>query len=670
METAGKRFRIRSGLVVLLFLIIPHFSAAVEAEWKDQIIENQRFTLKYITTYGGRQSVDIQDPLWPEGISKISGPYTAQRTVQNEDGTFATVLQVIYTLRGNNPGIFTVSPVIVSDGLTEQRSESLQIPILRKDEGFLRYPLLLDWGESPETLYTGQAVPLILMMKNMEEISLPDSVSISTPESALLEQVRGLGDIQYSSLGENTLFHVPMQTWMLTPSKAGELTLGSVQVKILGLTRKSEKLDINVLELPEEVSASGGAVGDFQFSLDISESRTTVDEAVVLTIRIEGVGNLNYLELPEPIFPESVTVVEKDSSNYLAMERGFEGRREIQYIITAKEEGSSNIHIPPFSWLNPENAKISYSPSRDIKIDVLSLLDTLKDSNARYTLLSADELIGGKSFSFYKSPSAYLLLLPGVFILILSRFRKVRKSLLLSSILLSVLFMSSALPEDLDQSWISEAENYFEADDYDSALSLYLRSARDWQDNWVFQYNKGVLHFLNKEDAQAVASLRKALYMSNSNVQVQNTLESLEENLGLDNQIDLSVLMSPNLVFFLFILTVNLLLVTIAWLLIKNSSLPVFLLLVLSLTVLGTGTELVRSIWLLNRNEAVVRQDVAIKKIPEVRGSSWITIQEGTSVELVSDYENFTLIRSAYGLEGWILKKDLIPVNGDSSDEI
>lgn len=673
METAGKRFRFRSGLVVLFLIIIPHLSAAVEAEWKDQIIENQRFTLKYITTYGGRQSVDIQDPQWPDGISKVSGPYMAQKTVENEDGSHATILQVIYTLRGNTPGIFTVPPVIISDGITEQRSMTLQIPVLRKDEGFLRYPLLLDWGRFPDSVYEGQAVPLTLMMKNMEEISLPDSVSISTPESALLEQVRGLGDILHTSLGENTLFHVPMQAWMLTPSKAGIINLASAQVKILGLTRKSEKLSIEVLDLPEEVSASGGAVGDFKYSLKVPEDSFAVDDSVMLSIRLEGVGNLNYLELPEPQFPDSVTVVAKDNSDYLAMERGFEGRREMQYLITAKEEGSLNIYIPSFSWLNPQNAKVSSSPSRDITVEVRSLLDTLKDDNNSYSLLSFEELISGKSFSLYKKPLAYLLLLPGMIILIFSRNKKFRKSLFLTSLLFSVLFMSATLPEEADQSWISEAEEYFKNDDYSSALLLYKRSDRvdyEWQDNWVFQYNKGILHFLNKENAQAVASMRKAFFLSNGSSQVRSTLDSLEENLGLENQMILSVLISPNLVFILFILFFNFLFICITWLSVKNSSLPILFILFFSLTIIVSGTELIRSVLLLNRQEAVVRQDVSIRRIPEIGGSSWITVQEGTSVELISDYENFTLIRSAYGLEGWILKRDLISVNGDSSDEI
>ncbi|MDC7234522.1 MAG: hypothetical protein PQJ58_14915 [Spirochaetales bacterium] len=671
METAGKCIRFRSGLVVLFFLIFPSvFVQAVDAEWKDQIIENQRFTLKYITTYPGRQAVQIDDPVWPEGISKISGPYTAQRTVENEDGSFATVLQVIYTLRGSTPGIFSIPPVRVSDGVTVQRSGVEEIPILRRDEGFLRYPLLLEWKKHPETVYTGQAVPLVLMMNNMEEISLPDSVSVATPEKALLEQVRGLGDIQYSVQGEDTLFHVPMQTWMLTPAAAGSVTLSPVQVKILGLNRVSDRLTLNVSPLPEEVSTTGGGVGNFSYSLNISDQSTAVDEAILLSIVLEGTGNLNYLELPEPRFSESLTVVKRDLSDYQAGEEGFTGRRELQYTITVQEEGEFNIHVPPFNWLNPETGRISSHTSRDFKVEFLSLLDTLQDSDISYTLLPSDRFQEGNRLPLYRHPAAYLLLLPGFIILLLSRSRKFRKSLLLVSLLggsaVSLVLTSSAASDLIEEAWMNEAQDSFDREEYVPALRLYRGGAEEWSANWVYQYNRGILHFLNKENAEAVASMRRALYLSGGHSQVRNTLSSLENNLDLDNQIDVSLLMPPGLMFLLFVLSVNLLFLCIVWYSLKKGSLPVVLIFVLSLSCLLSASGLIRSHWLLSRNEAVVRFDVALRKIPEMGGTDWIRIKEGTSVELVSYHKSFALIRSAYGLEGWIPVTDLIHVNGES----
>ena len=664
MEAAGKRSAVRTGLVTALLFLIPLFSLhAIDAELKDQIVTGQRFTLKYNTGFPGRQSVDIQDPVWPDGISRISGPYTAQRTIQNEDGTFSTVLQVIYTLRANEPGIFSVPGIAVSDGVTTERGDGLKIPVLARDESFLHFPLQLGWAEFPETLYVGQAVPLILVLNNMEEIILPDSISLNTPDSALLEEVSGLGDIEYSIFGNTTLFNVPMQTWMLTPSRAGTLNLGTARVSILGLNRTTGSRSITVRPLPEEASLTG-AVGNFRYSWDLSGESSVVDDPVTLRVRVEGRGNLNYLVLPEPEFSDSLSVISRESSSYSASAQGYEGFREVQYTISASGEGEYSISVPRFDWIDPRSGRSSFTPGRELSLEVVSLRDTLHDRDLAFTLLGEDQLLKGGALTFYNSPLAYLFVLPGIIIFILSRFRRVRKTFLLTGLFFTALLISAALPEADKPEWISEAARAFEAEEYGSALSLYRNNSPDWEENWAFQYNKGILHFMGKENARAVASMRKALYLSGNKAVVRDSLKSIEAALGLENQLDLTFTLPPNLLFILFILSVNLLMITLSRVVLKNSSLPVLLLLLFTLSTLSSGFVLGRTVWLLGRDEAVLRDNAGIRRIPEENGSSWITVPEGTSVELLSEYGNFSLIRSAYGLEGWIHNSELILVKG------
>ena len=137
MEIRISRYRryqrlVASFLFALLFLSFQAFSQEtaqfLTAEWKDSILENQRFTLKFISPYPGKQKVSIQDPKWPAGIQKVSGPYTAQQTVQREDGTFATVLQIIYTLRSGGAGIYQIPPVSVTPRWTAGLSGELLLP--------------------------------------------------------------------------------------------------------------------------------------------------------------------------------------------------------------------------------------------------------------------------------------------------------------------------------------------------------------------------------------------------------------------------------------------------------------------------------------------------------------------------------------------------------------
>ncbi|MDC7241618.1 MAG: hypothetical protein PQJ50_14785, partial [Spirochaetales bacterium] len=547
---------------------------------------------------------------------------------------------------------------------TTERGGALRIPVLARDESFLFYPLQLKWASLPDTLYVGQAVPLILVMNNMEEIILPESISMNTPDSALLEEVSGLGDIEFSVMETTTLFNVPMQTWMLTPSRPGTMTLGAARVSVLGLNRSTESQSITVRPLPEEAAVTG-AVGDFRYSYELSEESFTVDDPVTLKVRVEGEGNLNYLVLPEPEFPESLNVISRESSSFRASERGFEGYREVQYTITATGEGAFRITVPRFDWLNPGTGRTSSAAGRELNLEAVSLLDSLHNQDLVFTLLGEDQLLKGDPAALYRIPIAYLMLLPGILVLILSRFRRIRKTFLIAGLLVSGLFLSAALPESDGTPWISEAAASYEAEEYQEALSHYRINAPEWEENWAFQYNKGILHFMAKEDARAVASLRKALYLSGNRTVVRDTLGAIENGLGLENQLPISFSLPPNLIFILFVLSVNLLMITLSRVLLRNSALPVLFLLIFSLSTLTSGFALGRNIWLLSRNEAVLRGSAGIRRIPEEGGSTWITVPEGTSVELLSGYGDFSLIRSAYGLEGWIHNSELILIKGD-----
>ena len=349
MEVERKWFGCRKRLVVsfLLILLFPVSQSVfpqeqenyLKTEWKDTILENQRFTLKIITPYAGKHRVSIEDPQWPDGIQKVSGPYSAQLTIQKEDGSFGTVLQVIYTLRSKSAGIFRIPPITVSPRPTAVLPGELPpplstrevfIPVLQNDERHLRFPLILEWERLPESLFVGQSVPMVLIMKNLEEIDLPESVSFSSPGGAILENVEGLGDIGFSGLNDRTLFNVPMDTWMLTPSETGVLSLPSASVRLSGVERSTERIKIPVKALPEKAEESG-AVGDFSLSVDLSDTRVIPGSSLSLRIKLEGTGNLNYLNMPEPVFSEEFSVSIKENRAISADLNGFTGFLEKVY---------------------------------------------------------------------------------------------------------------------------------------------------------------------------------------------------------------------------------------------------------------------------------------------------------------------------------------------------
>ena len=667
MEGSGRVVRSCTGLVALFLFLAPLCSVvAIDAEWKDHIIEHQRFTLKYISSFPGRRQVDIKDPVWPEGVEKISGPYTAQRTIQKEDGSYATVLQLIYTLRAGSAGIFSIPPVEVSDAVETQRSEALSIAVLRRDESFLNYPLLAEWQDIPLSLYTGQAVPLVLMMHNMEEISLPESVQLATPDGAFLEKVRGIGDIAYGAVGEDTLFHVPMETWMLTPSQPGILKLGSAAVQILGLTRKTPSLKLEVKALPEEI-VSTGAVGQFRYSLELPKKEISSGAQVGLRIRVDGTGNLNYLNIPEPVFPEDMNVLRRELSDYQAAPGGYEGYRELEFSFSVEDEGSYTIRIPGFFWLDPDTGRVSRSPAEIFNFKVRSLLDSLQEDEQSFSLIPVEEVLKEGRAGLYMNPWLYLFLLPGPLFLLFVRLGVFRKSTVV--LLASLLMLSAALPDEGESFWMNEAGQAFDAGEYEQALHLYETRGRNWEERSSFLYNRAVLHFLNGNNSSAVADLRSALKLRPTNSLASGTLSLIEEHLGLEHQPVITVFVAPDILFVLVILSINLVFLFLGLYRLKRQAGWTALMVIFSILLSLAGTtELVRSLVLLQRKEAVVSSEISIRKIPEENANPWITLPEGTAARIIRSHDGFVLIHTAYGLEGWVHREDLIVLNGEARE--
>ncbi len=674
MDWQSGRLRRSTGLVILLFFAPFLFGEAggmeevrqdgpgeIQAEWKSHIVEGQRFTLKYITSFKGLQAVKSKEPVWPEGIKKISGPFSAQKTLLLENGSYGTVLQLIYTLKAGKAGIYTIPPIEVRDGLEIQVSKAVTLPVLRKDEAHLKYPLMLDWEALPEFLYRGQAFPLVLQIRNMERIVIPDSVSLEPSRGSILEPLQGQGDIRASLFDGDSLFRVPVGSWMLTPSKEGVVKLNAAEVRIMGLKRKTPALEIPVKPLPPELEGSG-AVGQFKYALVLPEKALHKGEPGELVIRVEGTGNLNYLVLPEPEFPQELGVIRTEASDYAAAPDGFQGWRELRFTMNAEKAGEYNLEIPGFYWLNPEKGNLFHSPARRVKLNILDGAEGQKDEQ-KFALIPFDDLPGGKAYSLYARPLMYLLFLPGLLFFLLVRagiFRKIFPFLLAASFFI----LTSGAVESRDSlSWARAGEKAFSRGEWKEALSLYESREGRWKRNAFFLHNKGILLYLNGQHAQGVAALRQAVRIKSSEDILWKSLLQVEEALHLERQHEYRVFFSPNTLFVLLFILVNLAFIFGGLNRLYPQRALYLAFSVISLFIsLGGAVELMRTVLELNREEGIIRKDLFIKKIPEFRARPWIKLAEGTSVYVDDVFENYVLIHTSSGLEGWVFGKDLIMV--------
>ncbi len=675
----------RSQRLVTLLLILTGFCFSLSAqqevpqllnaEWKEGILENQRFTLKILTPYPGKLSVSIKDPDWPEGIQKVSGPYTAQSTIQKEDGTFGTVVQVIYTLRSQGAGIYRIPPLTVlprtggdPDTALEYgplSTRELYIPVLQNDERHLKYPLQLSWENLPEEIYTGQSVPLVLIMNNLEEIDLPESVSLPSPGGAILEEAEGLGDIGFTGLEDATLFNVPMKAWILTPSREGLLTLPSASVSISGVTRTTGRTTIKVLPLPDQVQSSG-AVGDFSIDYSLSETSVSPGTSVILTIRIEGTGNLNLLNMPEPVIPSGLSYSVKENLLYAPSSSGYKGAREMVYTFRPETLDRYEILIPSYSYFNPAAGRIETRGESRYEFEVTSLLAGQEDSGrGSFTLMELSDSRAARGWAMYTTPLLYLALLPGVLFLMMVLVLKKLNPALLSALLLSSVFLSSSMAETEGEPWIRDAQALFDQSSYNEALALYEEHSESWNGNGTFLYNRGVLEYLSGSEAEGLADLRRAQKRLPMDKRIQQTILQMEEIMKLKNQHNQVLFFHPDLLFLLLVLVFNLSMIALGYSIVQNRPLPIILFVLFFSLSLAAGGELLRTAWLLDRPLAVIREECVVKKIPEEIGSDWLKIDAGTTVSFIQQERDFSLVTTSFGLEGWVRNDKLISLDGE-----
>jgi SH3-like domain-containing protein len=53
-----------------------------------------------------------------------------------------------------------------------------------------------------------------------------------------------------------------------------------------------------------------------------------------------------------------------------------------------------------------------------------------------------------------------------------------------------------------------------------------------------------------------------------------------------------------------------------------------------------------------------------LRKIPDASAESWLTLPEGTAVDLVASHGSFHLIATASGVQGWVSNEDLLQSGG------
>ena len=205
----------------------------------------------------------------------------------------------------------------------------------------------------------------------------------------------------------------------------------------------SQPLSLEVKNLPEngKPASFAGAVGNYNFKADIDKDMLGTNEAVTVTLTVSGTGNIELLQMPEPVFPPDFEVYDpKITTNVNNTVNGLSGTKKAEYLAIPRRAGNFAIPVMEFSYFNPTTSSYETVQSNPYEIIVQKGKDsddgggifTSNQEDIKYLgsdirhIMTGDPRLKPTHTTFFASPAYFvaLLVLLLLFVLLLFVLKK------------------------------------------------------------------------------------------------------------------------------------------------------------------------------------------------------------------------------------------------------
>ena len=398
--------KILSILFICSMALITYAADAVEfkASAPAQVIMGNPFQLTYSVN---QRAKDLRAPEFVD-FDYIAGPYTSQSSSTsfvNGKRTSSFTLTYTYTLIPNKEGTFTLPPATIKVDGEQYTSNGVRITVLPPDQ-----PSNVSTA-SQQSNANASIQPREATNANAENIFMRTLVSKTKvheqevilltyklyfagvdvaqftnntrlPEfKGFLKQELEIGEIQtelehYN--GRNYQTAVIYRT-LLFPQRSGDIVIDPAQFEaVLRVQNRAQvrsifddffnsyttvakpltapSVTIHVSELPAGKPAGfSGGVGQFAINSRISNTDLQANEAVTLTLTIQGTGNMKLLKTPAVDWPEGFEVYDpKVTNNFKNSLSGVSGTKTIEYLAIPRAGGTYTIPAIRFAYYDTQ----------------------------------------------------------------------------------------------------------------------------------------------------------------------------------------------------------------------------------------------------------------------------------------------------------------------------
>ena len=411
---------------------------------KKQVVVGERFQVVFESNAEGR---NFQAPSF-EGFNVVGGPFTStSSSIQVVNGSMTRSTRISYTfaVQATREGTFRIGAASLTVDGNKVSSEPFEVKVLPDDgssaasgggassnQGQAQQStsdpqvsgkdLFLRCIPSKKSVCVGEQVVLTYKLYTKVPVS---SVSVSKMPSYAGFWTKDISDnsgkLKQSSEYVNGIEYTTaeIQKVIIVPQRSGNLTIDPMTMECIAQIRterssrrsmdpfeaffndpffsnnitnvqkelSSQSLSIDVKALPEngKPDSFAGAVGNYKFTSSIDKEELSTNEAVTITFTVSGSGNIELLQMPEPVFPPDFEVYDpKISTNVDATSQGMTGTKKAEYLAIPRRAGSFSIQPVEFTFFNPSTGTYQTLLSEPYELSVRKGKDSDGDGGGVY----------------------------------------------------------------------------------------------------------------------------------------------------------------------------------------------------------------------------------------------------------------------------------------------
>ncbi|CAM1360885.1 BatD family protein [Tenacibaculum xiamenense] len=403
---------------------------------KNKLGVNQRLKVEYTIN---KQGADNFTPPDFKNFRVVGGP--SQSISQSYiNGVVKFSQSYTYILQPKRKGEFNLPPASIEiEGKTIQSNiikiivlNAVELPKDPNDPNYIASQNIHLVAEiSKSRPYVGEGVYLEYRLYFSENVGIYDNAITESPQynGFWNQEIKNNGTpVKQGTYNGEKYRYAVLHKALLVPTKSGKLTIDPMKMDIVVavptgrvdffgnlITKQvrrefsSAKKTVSVKELPlkNKPENFNGAVGQFSFDVALSKQILKANESSLISVAIEGKGNLKLFELPKVETPKELEVYQPERKEKVSItSTGLKGTITDNYTVVPEYKGKYKIPSVSFSYFDPKKEVYQTINSEDMYVQVLEGKE-LTSTSTNNSVAKQDIKVTGSDFRYIQTKSEF-----------------------------------------------------------------------------------------------------------------------------------------------------------------------------------------------------------------------------------------------------------------------